>query len=102
MGRPHACLPFRSPCADPRAAPAAALSGDRLDWAYHLLETNMRAMYERAWGWSDEQKRGELESPKACTPLPRAAATRRNCQPWRLPQLGSRHGRSARRGARRI
>jgi hypothetical protein len=44
---------------------AGGLEGERLEWAYGLLESNMREMYEKAWGWSDDEKRGELKSPRA-------------------------------------
>ena len=54
----------------------------------------MRAMYERAWGWSDEQKRGELESPKACAPLPRAAAASQAAATTRQPPWTQRAPRS--------
>ncbi|KAJ1487906.1 hypothetical protein T484DRAFT_1784923 [Baffinella frigidus] len=61
---------------------AHSLEGERLEWAYGLLEDNMRAMYEKAWGWSDDQKRFELESPRAryilayLSPAPSSAAGR--------------------------
>eukprot|EP00698_Gefionella_okellyi_P025773 TRINITY_DN9548_c0_g1_i1.p1 TRINITY_DN9548_c0_g1~~TRINITY_DN9548_c0_g1_i1.p1 ORF type:complete len:248 (+),score=63.47 TRINITY_DN9548_c0_g1_i1:340-1083(+) len=35
------------------------------DWAYGLLQRNMKDFYERAWGWKDDVKTEEFKNPNA-------------------------------------
>lgn len=38
-----------------RTAPA-----ELLEWAFELCRENMKPMYERVWGWSDNKKRKQI------------------------------------------
>lgn len=35
------------------------------DWAFALCKSNMEAIYNTSWGWSDTDKREELTAPEA-------------------------------------
>jgi ribosomal protein S18 acetylase RimI-like enzyme len=41
------------------------LPKDIFNWAFQLVKKNMREMYEKAWGWSDNNKKNEMRDSGA-------------------------------------
>ena len=35
------------------------------EWTFHIMEKNMKSVYEETWGWNEEHKRADLLDPKS-------------------------------------